>query len=84
MQEVTFFILFEQILNSSKMSLSGTPLRGLQIMGVLETRALDFDNIIILSMNERQFPRKDYIKTMIPNNLRRGYGLEPIDRRESY
>lgn len=84
MQEVTFFILFEQILNSSKMSLSGTPLRGLQIMGVLETRALDFDNIIILSMNERQMPRKDYIKTMIPNNLRRGYGLEPIDRRESY
>lgn len=83
MSESTYFTLFEKLLNSSQINLQGTPLRGLQIMGVLETRALDFDNIIILSMNERVFPRKSYIKTMIPNNLRIGYGMPSIDRQDS-
>ncbi len=83
MSENTYFTLFEKLLNSSQINLQGTPLHGLQIMGVLETRALDFDNIIIMSMNERVFPRKSYIKTMIPNNLRIGYGLPSIDRQDS-
>lgn len=83
MSESTYFTLFEKLLNASQINLQGTPLRGLQIMGVLETRALDFDNLIILSMNERVFPRKSYIKTMIPNNLRIGYGMPSIDRQDS-
>ncbi len=84
MHESTFFILFERILDSDMLGLNGTPLRGLQVMGVLETRDLDFENIVILSMNERTFPRRDYVRTMIPNNLRRGYGLPPIERTEGY
>ncbi len=84
MSESTFFMMFDRILASKKMSLTGSPLQGVQIMGVLETRALDFDNIIFLSMNERTFPRKNYVKTMIPNNLRYGYGLPSIEISESY
>lgn len=84
MHESTFIMLFERILCTDPLTLTGTPLQGLQIMGVLETRALDFDNIIYLSMNERTFPRRDYVRTMIPNNLRRGYGLPPIEHNESF
>lgn len=84
MQESTFFMMLEKSLSSSSLQLNGTPLEGVQIMGVLETRALDFDNIVVLSMNERTFPRRDYVKTMIPNSLRRGYGLQPIERREGF
>ncbi len=83
MSESTFFALFERLLQSRRIDLKGTPLCGLQIMGVLETRALDFDNIIILSMNENSFPRKSYMRTMIPNNLRIGYGMTTIDRQDS-
>ena len=84
MQEETFFHMFERILNTSTIPLQGTPLQGLQIMGVLETRCLDFDNIIFLSLNERTFPRRHYVRTMIPNNIRRGYGLPTIEQKESF
>lgn len=84
MVESTFLMLFEHILQSKILNVEGTPLEGLQVMGPLETRGLDFDNIIFLSMNERTFPRRDYVKTMIPNNLRRGYGLPPIEQSENF
>lgn len=84
MQESTLLALFERILQSKVINVEGTPLRGLQVMGVLETRNLDFDNIIFLSMNERTFPRRDYVRTMIPNNLRHGFGLPPIEQSESF
>lgn len=83
MNESTFFTIFERLLQSRRIDLKGTPLCGLQVMGVLETRALDFDNIIVLSMNENSFPRKSHMRTMIPNNLRIGYGLTTIDRQDS-
>lgn len=84
MQESTLLALFERILQSKVINVEGTPLRGLQVMGVLETRCLDFDNIIFLAMNERTFPRRDYVRTMIPNNLRHGYGLPPIEQSENF
>ena len=84
MKEATFLHLFERILNARPINLEGTPLSGMQIMGVLETRCLDFDNIIYLSMNEKVFPRHDYVRTMIPNTLRRGYGLPTIQQSESF
>jgi len=83
MGDTTFFGLFERLLTSGVLTVTGTPLRGLQVMGVLETRALDFDNIIFLSMNERTMPRRDTVRTMIPNALRRGYGLPPVDEAET-
>lgn len=84
MNQSTFFVMFERILAARPINLNGTPLKGLQIMGVLETRDLDFDNVVMLSMNERTFPRRDYVRTMIPNNLRYGYGLRPVEEQESY
>jgi len=84
MQESTLLALFERILQSKIINVEGTPLRGLQVMGVLETRCLDFENIIFLAMNERTFPRRDYVRTMIPNNLRHGYGLPPIEQSENF
>lgn len=81
--EKSYFALFERALRSHTITMEGTPLKGLQVMSVPETRALDFDNIIILSMNERVFPRRNSVKTMIPNNLRTGYGLPPTDRDEN-
>lgn len=77
------FHLVELAVGSETINFTGEPLKGLQVMGVLETRALDFDNLIILSMNERVFPRKHYSKTFIPNALRKGYGMSTISFQES-
>lgn len=83
MSDSTFFTLFERMFDRALVSVNGKPLTGLQVMGVLESRSLDFDNVVILSMNENIFPRKQYVKTMIPNNLRLGYGLPPLDGSEA-
>lgn len=83
MQEKTFFHLLERATNSETVNFVGEPLKGLQIMGVLESRALDFDNIIMLSMNERIFPRRHYSRSFIPDSLRRGYGMATVEFQES-
>ncbi|MCM1067314.1 MAG: PD-(D/E)XK nuclease family protein [Muribaculaceae bacterium] len=82
MNERTFLHLFERIFNNRGLTVEGTPLEGLQMLGVLETRALDFDNVVVLSMNERIFPRRQYSKTMIPGKLRRGFGLPDFESLE--
>ena len=81
--EKSYFSLFERALNSRTITMAGTPLKGMQIMSVAETRGLDFDNVLMLSMNERVFPQRSRSKTMIPNNLRAGFGLPPTDRAEN-
>ncbi len=83
MNENTFFHLIESALSTETINFTGEPLTGLQIMGVLETRALDFDNLIMLSMNERIFPRRHYTRSFIPDALRRAYGLSTVDFQES-
>lgn len=77
------FRLIERALSSDTVRFVGEPLQGLQLMGVLETRALDFKNIIMLSMNERVFPRRHYTRSFIPDALRYGYGMSTIDFQES-
>lgn len=79
----TVFHLVERIIGHKTVSFEGVPLRGLQIMGVLETRNLDFDNLVVMSMNERVFPRRHYSKSMIPNALRRAYGMSTLEHQES-
>ncbi|MCM1319444.1 MAG: PD-(D/E)XK nuclease family protein [Muribaculaceae bacterium] len=64
-----------RLLSNESIPLQGQPLTGLQIMGMLETRALDFDYLIIPSMNERVFPRRLRPRTFIPDSLRIGYGI---------
>ena len=68
---------------SLKIPFSGEPLKGLQLMGMLETRALDFDNVIILSMNEGIFPKSATKQSFIPYNLRKGFGLTTSERRDA-
>lgn len=83
LEDKTVFHLAERILGNQSVAYEGMPLKGLQVMGVLESRGLDFDNIILTSMNERIFPRKHYAKTFIPDALRKGYGMATIDHQES-
>lgn len=78
-----FCRLVERAVASDKVPFNGEPLEGLQLMGVLETRLLDFDNVIILSMNERIFPRRRYSRSFIPDALRHGYGLSTLESQES-
>lgn len=83
MQEHTFFHLMERAISTETVTFKGEPLHGLQVMGVLETRALDFKNVIMTSMNERIFPRKHYKGSFIPDALRRSYGMSTIEFQES-
>lgn len=73
--EKSYFVMVERIFSVLNINFSGTPLSGIQIMGVLETRDLDFDNVIVMSANERVFPRRHLLRSIIPPNLRAGYGL---------
>ena len=67
--------LFRQIFRELKLPFEGEPLQGLQIMGVLESRNLDFRRVIICDVNEGSFPPGGGINSMIPFNLRRAFGL---------
>ena len=71
----TYVKLLDSLLAGVAVPFSGEPLKGLQIMGPLETRALDFRNVIILSCNEGVFPRRSVSSSFIPPELRRGFGL---------
>ena len=79
----TFFRLLGKMAGSISIPFRGEPLSGLQIMGVLETRALDFENLIILSMNEGIFPMTKVANTFIPYHLRKGFGLSTIEHQDS-
>lgn len=69
--------MIDKIIATEKIGFEGEPLIGLQVMGTLETRSLDFNHVIILSMNEGIMPRKAVSSTFIPESLRRFYGLPP-------
>lgn len=79
----TYFRLLKRVTDTITIPFRGEPLSGLQIMGVLETRALDFDRLIILSMNEGIFPLRKAANSFIPYNLRRGFGLPTYEHQDS-
>lgn len=79
----TYFKLLDRLAISLSISFSGEPLSGLQIMGVLETRVLDFENIIILSMNEGVFPLKNTSNSFIPYTLRKGFDMPTYEFQDS-
>lgn len=74
-QPVTYFSLLSSLLNGISVPFKGEPLKGLQIMGPLETRALDFSTLVILSANEGIFPRRNVSSSFIPHELRKGFDL---------
>lgn len=79
----TYVSLLESLLAGVSVPFSGEPLKGLQIMGPLETRALDFRNVIILSCNEGVFPRRSVSSSFIPPELRRGFGLPTYEYQDA-
>ena len=79
----TYFKLLKQMTDYIKIPFHGEPLSGLQVMGTLETRVLDFENLIILSANEGVFPAKSVENSFIPYHLRCGFGLPTPEYQES-
>jgi CRISPR/Cas system-associated exonuclease Cas4 (RecB family) len=79
----TLFRLLEGILRNLSIPFSGEPLAGIQVMGILETRTLDFDNIILLSMNEDIYPKSAGIPSFIPVSLRYGFNLQVPEHQDA-
>ena len=80
---LTWFKLFRSVAEQQSVDFVGEPVQGLQVMGILETRALDFDNIAILNMNEGVFPKTSAANSFIPYVLRKGFGLPTIEFQDS-
>lgn len=78
-----YFRLFSQHLSSVSVPFEGEPLSGIQVMGILETRCLDFENLLILGLNENKWPRTFTAPSFIPHNLRIGFGLPGIDEQDA-
>lgn len=75
--------LVRRHLQSERVSFTGEPLLGLQIMGILETRNLDFKNVILLSMTDNNFPGNKAIdKSFIPYSLRYGFDIPTAEHHE--
>lgn len=75
--------LLRRHLQTVRIPFEGEPLNGVQIMGILETRNLDFDNVIILSMNDDNFPgNRTSASSFIPYGLRAAYGLTTPEHHE--
>lgn len=73
--------ILRQIVRQSVIPFAGEPAVGLQVMGVLETRCLDFDNIIMISVNEGALPQKTNDNSFIPYILRKAFGLTTPERK---
>lgn len=72
----TFASLLRRVLQSERIPYEGEPLRGVQVMGILETRNLDFENVLLLSATDDTFPGvRISAPSFIPHNLRLAYGL---------
>ena len=75
----TYFRFLREVTSRLTVDFRGEPLSGLQVMGPLEVRAIDFETIIILSVNEGVFPAKSVSDSLIPYNVRRGFGLPTVE-----
>ena len=79
----TLEILINQYINSESIDFQGEPLRGLQIMGLLETRLLNFENVIMLSVNEGKLPLGNSQNTYIPFDIRKFFDLHTFLENDS-
>lgn len=70
-----FYSLYKQILSSFSIELYGEPLKGLQVLGMLETRNIDFKNVILLSTNEGILPAGKTFNSFIPFDIKMAYNL---------
>lgn len=77
----TYRKLIIKVLSSTNIPFHGEPAIGMQVMGVLETRNLDFRHLILLSTNEGQLPKSGGDASFIPYNLRKAFGMTTIDHK---
>ncbi|WP_321296166.1 PD-(D/E)XK nuclease family protein [Marinifilum fragile] len=79
----TFYKILEKMIQSLSIPFEGEPLAGLQVMGILETRLLDFKKLVVLSMNEGKLPKTGAANSFIPYHLRKGFGMPTIDHQDA-
>ncbi len=79
----TLEVLINQLVNSETIDFEGEPLQGLQVMGLLETRLLNFENIILLSANEGKLPLGNSQNTYITFDVRQHFGLHTFLENDS-
>jgi ATP-dependent helicase/nuclease subunit B len=78
-----FYELYKQVISSTSLPFYGEPLKGVQLMGMLETRTLDFDNLIVLSCNEDLLPSSKTNSSFIPFDIKRNFGLPTYQHKDS-
>lgn len=79
--DITLQRLTSQLIQQTTIPFHGEPAEGVQVMGVLETRNLDFDHVILLSCNEGNMPKGVNDSSFIPHNIRRAYELTTVDNK---
>ena len=79
----TLYAIYKQVIDVAEVSFEGEPLNGLQIMGVLESRVLDFDTVIVTSMNEGKFPAGKSSNSFIPYDVKRELGLPTFKEKDA-
>ena len=78
---ITLQRLISQLIQTTSIPFHGEPAEGIQIMGVLETRNLDFDHVLLLSCNDGNMPRGVNDTSFIPYSIRKAYGLTTVDHK---
>lgn len=79
----TLYAIYKQVIDLAEVSFEGEPLNGLQIMGVLESRVLDFETVIVTSMNEGKFPAGKSMNSFIPYDVKRELGLPTFKEKDA-
>ena len=79
----TLQAIYKQVIDVAEVSFEGEPLSGLQIMGVLESRVLDFETVIITSVNEGKFPAGKSTNSFIPYDVKLQYGLPTYKEKDA-
>lgn len=79
----TLYAIYKQVIDLAEVSFEGEPLTGLQVMGVLESRVLDFDTVIVTSMNEGNFPAGKSQQSFIPYDVKRELGLPTFKEKDA-
>jgi RecB family exonuclease len=83
LEKPTFLRLMRKLLSVTQVPFHGEPVKGLQIMGLLETRTLDFKNLLLLSVNEGFMPGSTHENSFIPRFLRKELGLSTVEHEDS-
>ena len=77
------YYIMNELLKTKKLDFKGDKMDGIQIMGILQTRGLDFENVIITNVNEGTFPQSKRDDSFLPFNLRKAYGIPTFLEKDS-